>query len=281
MDTQNAGIGLGARRPVRSQLYPWYDSLWLARYTRAKAIIRKVRPEALPTFVNAFRVLHTRPDFEVRQFDRIFDDDILGEIRRVTATLRPADLELHEARRFGRFVVHNHPFFLELQERVIPLVSEAVSESVETGYNFLSLYGGRGVCAPHLDSPQSKWTLDLCLSQSAPWPIYLSQVRPWPESETEWPQADWEAQVKRSSSHRFTPYTLHPGQAIIFSGSSQWHYREEIPKTNSRPFCDLLFFHFIPQGAGELLRSQNWARLFGIPELSQDALTEESPASAP
>lgn len=203
----------------------------------------------------------------------IFDHDVLGEIRRVTASLLPTDLELHEARKFGRFVVHDHPFFTELQQGTIPLVSEAAGEPVEAGYNFLSLYGGKGVCAPHLDSPQSKWTLDLCVNQSAPWPIYLSQVHPWPESEVEWPKENWEAQVKQSPSLRFTPYTLQPGQAIVFSGSSQWHYREALPKGDGREFCDLLFFHFIPQGAAELLKSQNWARLFGIPELNQDALT--------
>jgi hypothetical protein len=28
-----------------------------------------------------------------------------------------------------------------------------------------------------------------------------------------------------------------------------------------------LFFHFIPRGTAELVKPQNWARLFGIPEL--------------
>jgi hypothetical protein len=207
---------------------------------------------------------------------------VLGEIRSVVASLRRKDLELHEARKFGRFVVHDHQFFTELQQRTIPLVSEAAGEPVEAAYNFLSLYGTRGVCAPHLDSPQSKWTLDLCVSQSAPWPIYLSEVHSWPDLEAEaQPEEDWEVKVKRSPSIRFTPYSLQPGQAIVFSGSSQWHYRDAIPIANGRQFCDLLFFHFIPQGSAALLKSQNWARLFGIPELNQDALTGKSLASTP
>ena len=98
----------------------------------------------------------TRPDFQVRLFERPFDDHTLHEIRRVVLSLRPTDLELHEARAFGRFVVHDHPFFTELQQRTVPLVSEAVGEPVETSYNFLSLYGSQGVCPPHMDSPEGK-----------------------------------------------------------------------------------------------------------------------------
>jgi hypothetical protein len=268
--TQEAGIGLTENRPTRSQRFPWYDSVWLSRYDRAKAIIRVVKPEALVAFVDAFRIFHTRPDFQVRLIERPFDADTLGEVRRVAASLRPTDLELHEARTFGRFVVHDYPFFTELQQRTVPLVSEMVGESVELSYNFLSLYTARGVCPPHLDAPQAKWTLDLCVNQSAPWPIHFSQVQPWPDAET-WPEEGWEDKIKQSPSLVFTPYALQPGQAVIFSGSSQWHYREAMPAASGRQFCDLLFFHFIPRGGSELVRPENWARVFGIPELSQVA----------
>lgn len=165
-------------------------------------------------------------------------------------------------------MVHDHPFFTELQERTVALVSEAAGEPVEASYNFLSLYGRLGVCPAHMDSPESKWTLDLCVNQSAPWPIHFSQVCPWPESEMGAPQdADWESQIKRSPSLHFTAHTLQPGQAALFSGSSQWHYRDAISKAPGGQVCDLLFFHFIPRGTAELVRPRNWARLFDIPEL--------------
>jgi hypothetical protein len=269
-ERENGSIGLIESRPARSQLYPWYDSGWLMEYARAKAIIEEVKPEALTEFVNAFRILHTRPDFQARLFDRIFDDDTFEEIRRVTASLRPKNLELHEVCMFGRFVVHGHPFFTELQRRTVPLVSEAVGEPVEMTYNFLSLYGARGVCPLHMDAPKAKWTLDLCIDQSAPWPIYFSQVNPWPQSEAEteeWADEDWENKVKQSPSLHFRPYALQPGQAVAFSGSSQWHYREPIPEAGGRTFCNLLFFHFTPSGTSKLVEPRNWARLFGIPEL--------------
>src|SRR5206468_530714 len=118
-------------------------------------------------------------------------------------------------------------------------------------------YGNLGVCPPHMDSPEAKWTLDLCVGQSTPWPIYFSQVCPWPESASDtWRDGDWEEQIKRSPSLRFTSYTLEPGQAVVFSGSSQWHYRDAIPAGRGRKFAELLFFHFVPKGSAALLRPE-------------------------
>ncbi len=236
------------------------------------ALVREVKPAALGEFVDAFRVLRTRPDFEVARFKGVFDDETLAEVRRVVASLRPADLEIHEARRFGRFVVHDHPLLTELQGRTVDLVSEAAGEPVEPAYSFLSLYGSHGVCPLHMDAPEAKWTLDLCLDQGAPWPILFSQVRPWPEpGEQVWREEDWEERVKGSPSLRFTTVSLEPGEAVLFSGSGQWHYRDAIPAGRGKRFCDLLFFHYIPVGAAELVRPENWARLFGIPELAGEA----------
>jgi hypothetical protein len=258
------------RRPSRSSLFPWYDSEWLAKYVAAKRIIRSVRPEAFEAFLDAFRVLQTDASFRVKLLEKPFDDQTLDQIRRVVRSLRPADLELHEARAFGRFVVHDHPYFNRLQQRIAGLVSAAVGESVEASYNFLSLYGSRGVCPLHIDSPEAKWTFDLCIDQSAPWPICFSQVLAWPgESDLErWPSSAWEHAVRRDPALNFTSYTLMPGQALVFSGSSQWHFRDPLPARQGRQFCDLLFFHYIPAGAAQLVQPKMWAQLFGVPELS-------------
>ncbi len=267
---ENDGVGLADARPANSRIYPWYDSVWLSKYEEAKTIIRAVRPEALPGFVDAFRILHTRADFKVKFFEQLFDAATLAEIKSAAATLRPTDLEFHEAQRFGRFVVHDHPFFAELQQRTVPWVSEVVGEPVEAKYNFLSLYTSKGVCAVHMDAPEAKWTLDLCIDQGASWPIYFSEVQPWPDSAAEaWKNEGWENNIKQSRSLEFTPYTLQPGQAVIFSGSSQWHYRDPMPQASGKQFCTLLFFHYIPKGTAELVRPRNWARLFGIPELGR------------
>lgn len=268
-------VGVCSHRPATSRLYPWYDSRWLDDYSRAKSIIRKIRPEALPAFEGAMGVFRTRPDFCVKMFERVFDDQTLERIRQVVRSLKPADFELHEAQQFKRFVVHDHPYFTELQQHLIALVSEAAGEPVEARYNFLSLYSAMGVCPVHMDAPDAKWTLDVCLNQSEPWPIYFSQIQPWPEVDPDvdpgaWVTDDWEQTILQSESNVFQSQAMQPGQAILFSGSSQWHYRNAMPIGGRQSHCDLLFFHFIPQGTAELVQPANWARLFDVPELSRD-----------
>ena len=246
--------------------FPWYDSIWLRKYVAAKKLLEHVRPDMLPEFVNSFDRLRTRPDFVVRKIDGVFNDQIMQQIRETIKGLPPEALENHEAANFGRLVVHDHPFFNDLQETLLPLVSELASEVVEPSYNFLSLYSQFGVCHPHIDSPQAKWTFDLCIDQSQAWPIHFSQVVPWPEDFSN-PKEDWQANIKGSSSLQFTSYSLQPNEAVLFSGSSQWHYRDSLSNVGKGDFCTLLFFHFIPDGMGDLVRPKMWPEIFGIPEL--------------
>lgn len=255
-------------RPMDSQDYPWYDSVWLSAFERARQTVQRVAPKRAADFERAFDVFRTRDDFQVHLFERVFDDATCEEIRRIAGALSPAQLELHEARTFKRFVVHDHPVFTQLQLRVTDMVSEAAGEPVEACYNFLSLYGPQGVCPLHLDAPLAKWTLDFCIDQSDAWPIHFSPVVPWPRPGDY--GADWEARIKGEVGPDFVSFSLQPGQAILFSGSSQWHYRDVMPGTRAKKFCDLLFFHFIPRGTSELAEPANWARLFDIPELQQD-----------
>jgi hypothetical protein len=247
------------------QTYPWYDSFWLREYERAKDVIQRVQPDKLPVFVEALSELRTGADFRVKRIPGLFDDATMATIRQTIASFQLTDLEGHEVKKFGRFVVHNHPFFTELQKRTIDFVSDAAGEPVEASYNFVSLYKKLGVCAVHLDAPQAKWTLDLCVEQSAPWPIHISQVVPWPEGLIL--KDNWESAIKESPDYEFTSYNLEPGEAVIFSGSSQWHYRDPLQLDGKEHFCSLVFFHFVPKGMLETVRPENWARLFGIPEL--------------
>ncbi|CAB4895806.1 unannotated protein [freshwater metagenome] len=251
--------------------YPWYDSNWLAKYTYARQLIEREYPDVLSGFIDAFEPLRTRPDFEVVQFERVFDDRAMRGIEMVIDNLRAAELETHETLDFRRFIVHDHPEITELQATLVDLVSEGAGEPVEPAYNFLSLYSPGGVCEVHLDTPRAKWTLDLCVRQSQPWPIYFSQVVPWPES-GEGEGEGWQHAIRSSPRHQFRAFSMEPANAILFSGSSQWHYRDRLPANLGHSFCELVFFHFIPVGMDELLRPRNWARLFGIAEL--DVLAE-------
>jgi hypothetical protein len=249
---------------VAGSPYPWYDSWWLSLYARAREVLERSRPDVLPEFVEAFEVLKTPPDFEVREFDRVFDDEVLWEIRRALDTVEP-EPRSYEVGRFGRSIVHDHPLITELQESIVDRVSEAAGEPVEPSYNFLSLYTEMGVCPVHLDAPNAKWTLDMCVRQSEPWPIHLSRAIAWPEP-YRYDRDGWEDEIK--GDHDFESYSLEPGQAILFSGSGQWHYRDPHPGGDGSQFCDLVFFHFLPKGMREKVDPDNWAGIFGVPELA-------------
>lgn len=252
---------------------PWYDSNWLVAREKARAIIATVKPAALSAFDGELSVFHTRKDFTAHVIDRVLDEVTMTHVLETVRALKPTELELHEARRFGRLIVHNHALFTKLQQDMVELVGDVVGEPVEPQYNFLSRYANLGVCEMHMDGPDAKWTLDLCLAQSGPWPIHFSQVVDWPDVfSEEWREPGWADRLKRSPSLTFSPVTLEPGQAVVFSGSSQWHYRNPIPAGTGRQFCDLLFFHFIPRGTSRLASPSNWAEYFGIPELGEVSL---------
>lgn len=250
-----------------SHTLQWYDSPWLSKYFAARDVVERVAPSKLKAFVEAFNVLRTDLDFVVRDVPNVFDEATLARIRNVVRSIPMSEMETHEVKRFGRLIVHDHPFFSELQRDLITLVSQLAGEEIEPRYNFLSLYTRMGICEPHLDAPSAKWTLDVCIDQSAPWPIHFSQIVPWPE-EPLYFEGDWQTAIKTAPHLQFQSKVLTPGNGILFSGSGQWHYRDALAAASSRGHCDLLFFHFIPKGTREIVSPRNWARLFDIPELA-------------
>lgn len=249
--------------------YPWYDSQWLTLFGTAQEIIREHYPNKLEQFVESFKPLRTPLDFKTREIGKVFDQRTFEEIRDVVKGVKTSDYEKHELLKFGRLVVHNLPFFNRLQESLVDLVSESVGEEVESGYNFLSMYLNFGVCKVHMDAPQAKWTLDVCIDQTVTWPIYLSQVQLWPEHFESREKEDWEDLVLKDPRNSFTGYVCQPGDGLVFSGSSQWHYRDRIPGKQNENSCSLIFFHFIPKGMKRLVDPANWPELFGVSELQQ------------
>lgn len=245
----------------------WYDSVWLNAYHAAKDIVARSAPSRLEDFVRSFDSLRTDPAFSTRSLPKVIRSEQLDYLRGVIQAVPADKLELHEMNAFGRFIVHDLPEFSAFQAALVDQVSEWADEPLEPSYNFLSLYTRMGVCEPHLDSPSAKWTLDLCIDQSDAWPIHLSQVVPWPEKGLQTGE-NWSAEIKGDKSLNFSANILSPGDAIFFSGSSQWHYRDALPRDGKKRHCDLLFMHFIPRGAADIVRPKNWASLFDIPELS-------------
>lgn len=251
-----------------STLFPWYDSPWLASFVRAKAFLRARHPGRLKDFERSFDVLRTDPAFEVKQVRDIISAEDHARLKALALAEAAAPRERYEMLRFGRLIVHDAELCTELQAKLTGRISDLVNEAVEPCYNFLSLYNNLGVCAVHMDAPSAKWTFDYCIEQSSEWPIHLSQVRPWPEA---WRSdgGDWDAAIRTDPDNRFRPYVLREGEAIVFGGSSQWHYRDRIARTAANNFCHLVFFHYVPKGTQHLTDPLRWAEHFGIPGLAK------------
>lgn len=246
----------------------WYDSTWLTKYVEAQDIIAKAAPSRLQNFVRSFDTFRVPPGSRHRHLPGFLKEETLEEIRNEIVGIPRGSFDSSELGQFGRFIVRRWPAFTELQARLVPLVSELAGESVEPSYNFLSLYTGMGVCQPHLDAPSSKWTLDICIAQSAPWPISLSRAAPWPETRSDLDKIDVDS-IDSDTDLDFSEEVLQPGDAILFSGTNQWHFRRPMARGTGRQFCDLLFLHYIPRGTSALTQPKSWAKRFDIPQLAE------------
>lgn len=253
---------------------PWYDSQWLSCYHQAKHIVELYYPDRLKEFEQSFDILRTDLDFTARKTPSQLSKNQISEFRQLIKEIPSEQLERHELLNFGRFVVHNHPVFNQLQLELVDQISAFAGQAVEPSYNFLALYNNLGYCQPHMDAPNAKWTLDICLEQSQIWPIYFSQIQPWPEG-FETGEQPWQKSILDNPDNRFTEYSMVEGEALFFSGSSQWHYRPRIAQKARQNFCNLLFLHYIPKGTGELVNPNLWAELFSMPELDHISFQTE------
>lgn len=238
--------------------FPWYDSDWLNSY---EAFKRGLGQTEKSEFEKALSVFKTSKDFKVIVLKSFLKPDLLLEMKRRISEIQMKTYEFHEFESFGRYVVHNDDFFNQLQERFKTEVTKQVGEELDTSYNFLSLYKSAGQCPPHMDAPLAKWTLDICIDQSQPWPIYFSDIQDWPQSSLSYKVPGWEKRLQTQLD--FKEYRLEPGDAIIFSGSSQWHMRQKLKTADSNFFCHLIFFHYIPKGSQELLDPDQWRVTLG------------------
>lgn len=198
--------------------------------------------------------------------DHVFDEATRAQIVDISRSVprnEGAKKNRFELEQFGRHVIWDHPFFVDLQGKLLETVSAIAGRQLIPRYNFLSLYGGAGRCDPHMDEPISMFTLDYCIEQSEEWPIWFSKVVDWPTIDV---MKAWDPEaIKADESLQFAPEMLKPNQAVVFNGSSQWHYRDSITPGGH---CSLLFFHYFPVGAENLVEPSKWPRYFDIPELS-------------
>ncbi len=245
------------------QAAPWYDSHFLRYFAAAKAYLKEAAPQELERFTTGFEPLQNpASEAGIQRVDSLFQDEAHEKIQRFIHGLPKDQLERHEEAQFGRRILHDHQFVTQLQKALLPSISRLAGQDLEPGYNFLSLYGENGVCAPHMDEPISMYTLDYCIDSNLRWPIHFSRRVQWPDAAE---MRNWRPDdITGDPALEFVPHMLEPKQAILFNGSAHWHYRDPIPAGG---YSHLLFFHFHPKGAGKLVRPPLWHYHFGMPVL--------------
>lgn len=118
---------------------------------------------------------------------------------------------------FFRKGIHNPDLFKALHFLMQERANLFFPEKIKSSYVYVSMYDDeRSVCPIHTDRPQCKFTIDLCIDQKEEWPIIINDEE----------------------------FILYPGDAVLYSGTDHPHYRNKIKKGN---FCDLAFFHFVPE----------------------------------
>lgn len=242
----------------------WYDSHFLRRVEVARRYLARVRPDALATFLAGLEALTPAPGFRETPIEDIFDAATREAIVAASRAARPepGSQQARENADFGRDVLWDIPFFLDLQEQIRPHISAIAGRPLVSSYNFLSLYGAQGRCDLHMDHPDAMYTFDYCIEQDAAWPIYASRIVDWIGGEV--PARFEPERIITDPGLDFAEHLLVPGRALLFNGSSQWHYRR--PKA-AGGFCHLLFFHYYPEGCEDLVEPRRWKDHFAIPEL--------------
>jgi hypothetical protein len=151
---------------------------------------------------------------------------------------------------FNRKEGHNVPFFVSIHNQLTDIASYYFNEKVKPSYSFLSMYKENGICPLHIDRDQCRYTIDYLISstQEMPWPIHIGKHMTDQErlniliGERARPIAQNDVD-EIMSKEVFTSALLNPNDAVLYSGTHQWHYRSEklVGEAN------LVFFHFVPE----------------------------------
>ena len=236
----------------------WYDAHWWRCWRAARDWLQAARPERLADFDTMVDGLRPVDDLLVRRLDGGVPPQVLASMRASVREVDPVRLESHELDSFGRHVVHD-----VVGDDVVAwarsVVEPVVGRPLVLAYDFLSLYRGQGRCTPHLDAPNAGYTVDVCLDQSAPWPLLVRDGAPWP------PDVDGQVVVPDLDHGDWQEFAMEPGEALLFSGSSVWHGRQPMPDGDG--FCTLAFVHLVPADAEDAVAPTRWADLLDVPGL--------------
>jgi hypothetical protein len=156
----------------------------------------------------------------------------------------------YDGEKFSRFMAQNVGIFQHIHNQLADFVSEQFEEQVKPSYSFLSMYDNNGICPLHIDRDQCLYTIDYLIRQDdpEPWPIYIGQPISDEERQdicdTGLATPEDEHHIFRiKEGQTFTKVELQPNDAVLYSGTHQWHYRDRINFGQA----DLAFFHFVPK----------------------------------
>lgn len=154
-----------------------------------------------------------------------------------------------DTEQFVRRYAHNVPYLVNIHRQLTDYASQMFGEPLKPSYVFLSLYDDGGICPLHIDRPQCYRTIDYSIDQEQPepWPIRIGEMmtdeqrRALDETGAGHPTTDDEI-AERIAAESWNDVLLSPNDAVLYSGTHQWHYRPE----RLQGTASLAFFHFVP-----------------------------------
>lgn len=122
-----------------------------------------------------------------------------------------------------RTAANNDPLCNFLMRQYLPCVQELVGKKLRESYSFLSHYLDGSALDKHTDVPRCPVNVSIHLGSSPPdieWPLYI--------------------QTEPNMIHE---YHLNPGDAVIYFGTKQPHWRYRMPAGTE--YVDVLLFHYM------------------------------------
>lgn len=116
---------------------------------------------------------------------------------------------------YGRIISNNGRLYI-YAEHLLTLVREVFrDDTIVPSYNCWARYTGADAnLQPHKDSNACTFTVDYCVQQHEPWPIYVEGKE----------------------------YVLQENQSLVFMGEDQEHWRPAFTPGN---MVEMVFFHFV------------------------------------
>jgi hypothetical protein len=148
---------------------------------------------------------------------------------------------------FGRRFLHNPVMFVKIHRQLEGHASEIFGEPVKASYCYVSRYGPSGKCPLHLDRPQCRFTIDYLIDQTMPhpWTILIGPEMTDDEVAAHSLSLEESERDNLIRETRWSAVSLHPNDAVCYSGTHQWHFRP--PIASGGHSADLVFFHFVPE----------------------------------